>query len=554
MSIYDGYTVNVNFQQNKCELNEDIHLYKNDKKIPLYFEFVEYIGNGFIPKMYKADLLAQFDVEYIKMLILKPNGEEYRSEELPITTGEIVDVLAEAEPNYKFQFIVEGTLLDEFDEIGDFDIQFRFYNHDECVISLPPIINQFHVHKPIVDDNSATGTSQVGTIIKDEAPLVAFSNGHYVKTNWANRTLITSGKMNKIEEGIYQNSILLKTINDTYRDYKGMKNKPSINGHKLEGRMSLDSLGISSVEHTHDYAPLVHEHNDYSKKGHTHSEYAVVDHEHGDYAKFYHNHTEYAKKTHKHDEYALIEHKHTEYAEKTHKHSYKTLEDLPSLVDGIELSENGEITLKTGEAKVGESILLPKVKEIAGLKFEEGKISLQNEDGLVGEEIELPKYADGLAVDEEGKVRLINENGNVGSSIRIPMSKFRKIAEGEFSETNSETTIYEGYENITELKIRLSNVTGVSNSAIYISINDERVGDIVYNGMSLSSSVYGVIEIEDFGYYLIKYAFGSKNGNATWITRNHFSDSYDLTSKSEINKLALKGTNLTVGYYEVWGR
>lgn len=554
MSIYDGYTVNVNFQQNKCELNEDIHLYKNDRKIPLYFEFVEYIGNGFIPKMYKADLLAQFDVEYIKMLILKPNGEEYRSEELPITTGEIVDVLAEAEPNYKFQFIVEGTLLDEFDEIGDFDIQFRFYNHDECVISLPPIINQFHVHKPIVDDNSATGTSQVGTIVKDEAPLIAFSNGHYIQTKWVSRTLITSAKMNKIEEGIYQNSLLLKTINDTYRDYNGMENKPSINGHKLEGRMSLDSLGIASVKHTHNYAPLSHEHNDYSKKGHAHSEYAVVDHEHEDYAKFYHNHTEFADSKHTHDEFASIEHEHTEYAKKSHKHSYKTLEDLPSLVDGIELSEDGTITLKTGDEKVGESIQLPKAKEIAGLKFEEGKISLQNEDGLVGEEIELPKYADGLVVDEEGKLQLINENGNVGSSIGIPMSKFRKIAEGDFGKTSSEMTIYEGYENISELKIRLANVTATSNSAIYVSINDEQVTDIVHSGMSLSNSAYGIIEIEDFGYYLIKYAFGGKTGNATWITRNHFSDSYDLTSKNEINKLTLKGTNLTVGHYEVWGR
>lgn len=538
MSIYDGYTVNVNFRQNKCELNEDIHLYKNDENIPLYFEFVEYVGNGFSPKLNRLDLLNEYNVDHVKMLILAPNGMEYQVEQMTVMP---VETIQGENDTPRFQFIVEAEMIDDFDEIGDYDIQFRFYHQNECVITLPPIIKQFHIHKPIINDSSAIDVSQIGTIVKDESPLIAFIDGLYVKTNWVNRMLITSGKMNKIEDGIYHTSLRLKHIESNYGDYEILDNKPFINGKELKGSLSLNELGVSPLEHTHNYAPLSHEHKEYSLKEHNHPMYSETNHKHDDYA----------NKIHYHDEYAEIVHHHDDFAQKEHDHDYDSLNNLPSLVDGLELSD-GKITLMSGTDRIGNKIELP--NHITGLKLEEGKLSLQNDDGLVGEEIHLPKYADGIKINNNGQLQLINGNDDMGGSIDIPMKKFRKLAEGNFSRTSSDVLLYAGSEPISEIKIRFIEVNSTSNSAIYISINNEEVSDIMYNGMSLTTSVYGVIEIEDYGYYLVKYAFGSSTGNANWVTRNHFSDSYNTISTDNIEKISIRGTNLSVGHYEIWGR
>ena len=538
MSIYDGYTVNVNFRQNKCELNEDVHLYKNDENVPLYFEFVEYIGSGFSPKLNKLDLLNEYNVDHVKMLILAPNGMEYQVEQLTVIPVETI----QGDNNVpKFQFIVEAEMIDDFNEIGDYDIQFRFYHQDECVITLPPIIKQFHVHKPIVNDSSAIDVSQIGGIIKEETPLVAFIDGLYVKTNWVNRMLITSGKMNKIENGIYDTSLRLKIIESNYGDYDTLENKPFINGKELKGNVSLSSLGVAREIHSHDYAQVNHNHDIYAEKEHSHSNYSELNHSHSDYAPLNHDHHQYSLNGHLHDEYA----------DRQHNHDYESLNNLPNLVDGLQLVD-GKISLTTGANKVGNEIELP--NHITGLKFEEGRLSLQNDDGLVGEEIDLPKYADGMKLNNHGQLQLVQGDTNIGSSIDIPMGKFKLLGVGNFSRTSSEVLLYSGFDGISEIKIRLSEVNGTSNSAIYISINDREISDIVYTGMSLSTSAYGMVEIEDYGYYLVKYAFGGQTGNANWITRNHFSDSYNTLSDDSIEKISIRGTNLSVGHYEIWGR
>lgn len=107
------------------------------------------------------------------------------------------------------KFTVDETMTDEITEIGDYYLQIHLYDSEYNTMSLPPF--SFKV-KELLDpdyrplhptaDNSIVDKTHAGySRVADEVILFSIEDG-YIKTDWRTGDLITSSKLNKIENSI----------------------------------------------------------------------------------------------------------------------------------------------------------------------------------------------------------------------------------------------------------------------------------------------------------------------------------------------------------------
>lgn len=105
-------------------------------------------------------------------------------------------------------FRIDKDFTDNVDEIGIYKIQFHIYDTLDNRITIPPIsfevkellgiIDEFDSKYGIVD-NSYT---DICNVLDDGKEIDIFLNGKYIKTIWNTGDLISSSKLNKIEEAI----------------------------------------------------------------------------------------------------------------------------------------------------------------------------------------------------------------------------------------------------------------------------------------------------------------------------------------------------------------
>lgn len=177
--------------KNTAKLDEEIFLYKNDRNIKLLIEIVD---NKY---RYKSDdlsnLLSKYKASYAQVKWYK-NAEVKK--EFPIQPTD----------DGKVVFIIEGELINEDTELGDYDLQLRLLNENqESIRSLPIIKGAVHILKPLFEDGDiATVNSAVADrsmLSLDGAPINTYnSDGTYNQTNWGNGDIISSAKLNKLEK------------------------------------------------------------------------------------------------------------------------------------------------------------------------------------------------------------------------------------------------------------------------------------------------------------------------------------------------------------------
>ena len=179
----------IQIKNGKANLNKDIFLNKNDKDVVIYFKV-----NGF-PYKFSNNTEDSIDgAVYSQITLQKPTGEVIL---LPKTA---VDV-------DKITLKITEDIIDEVIEIGEYNFQVKLFGSDDSEISLPVIYNQFHVN-PILD--SSTNTDDVinqngvgyGHISLSDDIDIFKSDKSYNKTIWNDKDLITTGKMNKIENSL----------------------------------------------------------------------------------------------------------------------------------------------------------------------------------------------------------------------------------------------------------------------------------------------------------------------------------------------------------------
>lgn len=177
--------------KNTAKLDEEIFLYKNDRNIKLLIEIVD---NKY---RYKSDdlsnLLVKHKASYAQVKWYK-NAEVKK--EFPI----------QATDDGKVVFVIEGELINEDTELGDYDLQLRLLNESqESIRSLPIIKGAVHILKPLFEEGDiATVNSAVADVsmlsLDGDAIDTYNSDGTYNQTNWGNGDVISSAKLNKLEK------------------------------------------------------------------------------------------------------------------------------------------------------------------------------------------------------------------------------------------------------------------------------------------------------------------------------------------------------------------
>lgn len=191
MAIFYNYTITVN--GNKASMDKNIYLYRKNKNVDYYFE----IKNAYFKFEDEINYIISYNAKYARFRVIKPDGTKFFTEKREVENGYA-------------KFSVTEDLIDERAEVGTYVFQIDLYDGSNGFITIPPIYNQFHVLEPLFDeDESGAGQVDISSVdvayIGDTLEKVTIfdENGVYVKTFWKPKEIISSVRMNKIEEGIY---------------------------------------------------------------------------------------------------------------------------------------------------------------------------------------------------------------------------------------------------------------------------------------------------------------------------------------------------------------
>ena len=192
MSIVKNLEIKVN--NGEAKLSENVYIYQNDRGIELKLK-LNLVNNN----SRSAIRSSLFDTDNIfaAATILKPNGELIGRGKTIIKDNTII-------------FRIDKDFTDNVDEIGIYKIQFHIYDTLDNRITIPPISFEVKELLGFIDEedwNHNYGVvdntlSDYCMVADDGRELEIFSDGKYIKTIWSNGDLITSAKLNKIEEAI----------------------------------------------------------------------------------------------------------------------------------------------------------------------------------------------------------------------------------------------------------------------------------------------------------------------------------------------------------------
>ena len=205
MINYD-YTVTVT--GNTAKLDKDIYLFRGNKNVHYYFA----VKNASFNFKGSTDLIEKTNAINAAVTVMKPNGVE------------VANAIAEVE-NGKIHLKVTEDLIDEEVEVGDFDLVFDLFDDTDGAVTIPKVQGQFHVLErpcttPISELVVTTNTTnEVDLAIANYAiatyaePVTSTNaDGTFAKKTWVAKEKITTAELNRMEEGIYNNSSQYKDI------------------------------------------------------------------------------------------------------------------------------------------------------------------------------------------------------------------------------------------------------------------------------------------------------------------------------------------------------
>ena len=201
--------LDIKISNGEAKLSEEVYVYQKDRGVELKLKL------NLIRVNYRSAVrssLFEVDRLFAGATILKPNGQVIDRDKV-----EVIDNI--------ITFTIDEEFTDEVDEIGIYKIQFHLYDLEDNRISIPPI--QFEVKELLASHVNEDETSKFGVVDKSSADacvvsddgneMEIFVDGKYIKTVWNSGDLITSVKLNKVEEAIeYLDNKLSSILTDDY--------------------------------------------------------------------------------------------------------------------------------------------------------------------------------------------------------------------------------------------------------------------------------------------------------------------------------------------------
>ena len=294
MAIFIERTITIN--NDRATLDKPIYFYIGDGNITCIFTINEKEKTARFGSINNSSNIIQDneDIDYGEAYIYKPNRDSATT-----TRTQIVGDKLQVE--FKFDNI------DEFSEAGVHKLQIHLYDSESGGrnrLTIPPV--DINVLMPVGYDTNAADEAIVDYSLLDRAgdPVSTFDDeGNYNKTEWGKGDIITSNRLNKIEDALYEinaadndfitNEGLETALADkadaghkhtannisglarvaTTGSYNDLSGKPAIpNTNNLATKAELE--GKADYNHNHEdiYAPISHTHAGYSPIGHTHND------------------------------------------------------------------------------------------------------------------------------------------------------------------------------------------------------------------------------------------------------------------------------------------
>ena len=175
-------------------LNDPIILYRGDRQVEVEFEIIgsDYTyTNG-------DNIIKTTNATHGQLVLNTPTGNNMFSEVTDCVDGKVI-------------FVITGEMIDELEEVGFYSFQIRLFDETQgSRVTLPPIYKGVDIRNPIASEDH---NNLVGLAIVDYAEIQNDNNkelptfdafGDYNKTEWKNRDVIASNKLNKVEDALYK--------------------------------------------------------------------------------------------------------------------------------------------------------------------------------------------------------------------------------------------------------------------------------------------------------------------------------------------------------------
>lgn len=313
MAIIIDRTITI--KDDKATLDRPLYLYIGDGDITCLFTIEEKKKAATFGKMAEKNSLPMTEGKsYGEVRIYKPDpGSDSVSRLVFTNKADIIDD--------KLQVIFSRNNIDDFSEAGVHKLQIHLYDEDdedgENRFTIPPV--DLHVLMPVGCDNNTTGEAIAGYSLLDregeKVPTFYYDeegNYNYNKTEWQTGDIITSNKLNKIEDALYEMNA-------------ADANFVTIDALEAE----LENKADEGHNHNSLYATKT-ELNNKANANHSHTNYAATNHSHSGYASSNHTHSGFASSTHNHDGVYLTQSSLSNYATKSYVDNSGFLTSIPA--------------------------------------------------------------------------------------------------------------------------------------------------------------------------------------------------------------------------------
>ncbi len=185
----------ITIRNNEAYIEQPIILYKGDKNIELQFA----IDNN--PFKHRSGTA----VTYGQLIIKRPNAAPIFSEPAKLSSGKVL-------------FTITGDMIDELNELGDYNFQIRIIDTNQTSRgTLPEVSGGIIIKEPLCEE-AATNTTYVNNrnayVMPGNDNIATFSlrgadtmfdeEGNYIKTEWAGGDIITDTRLNRVESALYE--------------------------------------------------------------------------------------------------------------------------------------------------------------------------------------------------------------------------------------------------------------------------------------------------------------------------------------------------------------
>ena len=181
----------ITISGDKASMDKQIVLYRGDREVEVQFEIVyEAI------KYRTTNAIESINASFGQLVIQNESAE----------TPTVTSVSPTNEGVIIFKFTKE--MIDELPELGIYNFQIRLFDDTQTSrITIPIVENSIIIKEPLSiseGDTAEVGEAVAGTArASQEEYLEPFDEaGNYNETTWKTGDIITSGKLNKLEDGI----------------------------------------------------------------------------------------------------------------------------------------------------------------------------------------------------------------------------------------------------------------------------------------------------------------------------------------------------------------